>query len=280
LLALSDGYFDAARFGTWWYLEGDPARAAAALREGTGVAISAALSDRFGLHVGDRLTLDTPTGPVAVDVAGVVRDYMSDRGTVILRRQLLVERWKETAVNRFNVSLAVGESAEAVRRRIADRLGDRFALKVLLPREVLAYQGAAIDRAFMFTDAIQLLIVFVTVAGIFDLLLATIWERRRELALWRVVGADEAAVRRTVVIESATIGAFGAVLGGAVGLVTAWIWIRINFPHLLGFYLEYHFALGATAWYVALTLFMTMIAGYGAARYATRQPVLDGIQIE
>jgi ABC-type antimicrobial peptide transport system permease subunit len=118
------------------------------------------------------------------------------------------------------------------------------------------------------------------VAGIFDLLLAAISERRRELALWRVIGADERAVRQSVIIESATIGALGALLGVAVGFVTSWIWIGVNFRYLLGYYLEYHFALGPTAWYVALSMIMTVGAGYAAARYATQQSVLDGIQNE
>ena len=105
-------------------------------------------------------------------------------------------------------------------------------------------------------------------------------ERRRELAVWRVVGADERAVRRTIVIESATIGGLGALLGVAVGFITAWIWIGINFRYLLGYELEYHLAFGATAWYVVLAMLMTVLAGYGATRQATRQSVLQGIQTQ
>ena len=211
---------------------------------------------------------------------GVVRDYASDRGTVIFNRRILTERWGERSVNRFNVFLQAGVSASVVRDAIRARLGQRYRLKILLPHEVLEYHAAAIDRAFAFTDAMQLLVIIVTVAGIFDLLLASIWERRRELAVWRVIGADERAVRRTVVIESAAIGGLGALLGVAVGLITAWIWIGINFPYLLGYELEYHLAFGATAWYVVLAMLMTVLAGYGAARQATGQSVLQGIQTQ
>jgi hypothetical protein len=50
------------------------------------------------------------------------------------------------------------------------------------------------------------------------------------------------------------VGGLGTVLGVAVGLVTAWIWVRFNFPYLLGFTLEYHPATAATAWYAVLAM--------------------------
>jgi ABC-type antimicrobial peptide transport system permease subunit len=81
-------------------------------------------------------------------------------------------------------------------------------------------------------------------------------------------------------LESATIGVVGAALGLAVGFVTAWLWIRIHFRQLLGYYVEYHFAYGMAAWYTILVLVMTLIAGYAAARMATRRSVLVDLRDE
>jgi len=250
------------------------------LREGRGANISISLSERFDLHVGDTLELDTPTGPIAVEVVGVVPDYMSDRGGVGLSKRLLEKHWQETTVNRVNVYLDEGAVLEDVRRRIADRLGPSYRLKILSLQELAAYHDDMIRRAFAFTDAIQLLVVFVTIAGILDLLLSAILERRRELGLWRVVGADEAFVRRSVMLESATIGVMGALLGLVVGAVTAWIWVGVNFRYLLGYYLEYHLDVAAAARYVGLTILTTMVAGYVAAYRATRLPILEAIHAD
>jgi ABC-type antimicrobial peptide transport system permease subunit len=118
------------------------------------------------------------------------------------------------------------------------------------------------------------------VAGIFDLLIAAIWERRRELALWRVIGADDAMLRRSIIAESATVGGFGAALGSIVGILTAFIWIRVHFRYLFGFYLEYAFDYRAITIDVLVIVAMTMLAGWIAARYAIGQSVLDGIQVE
>jgi len=280
LVALSDGFFTPERYPPSWYRAGDPEAAGAALRAGTGVNVSTALADRFQLAVGDELELASPTGLVRVPIVGVVGDYISDRGSVILNRRLLVERWRDPAVHRVSVYLAPGTAAAAVRRGIEARLGARFRLKILSLAEVLEYHDAYRRRAFAFTDAIQLLVVIVTIAGVFDLLLATIVERRRELAVWRLIGADDRSLRRAVMLESGTIGAVGAVLGIAVSAVTAWIWVRINFRQLLGYDLAFSFPLLSTAWYAALVLAMTVLAGYLAASRAVRSPILEGIQVD
>ncbi len=280
LLALSDGFFDASGYPADWYDEGNAQTAAAAIRESRGVNVSNALSDRFGVHVGDTIELDTPTGRLRVPVVGVVPDFISDRGAVILSQRLFTDRWRDPTVTRFNVHLQSDATHADVRQRIEAALGTRYPLKILTLEEVLEYHDAYRRQAFAFTDAVQLLIVIVTVAGILDLLLSAIVERRRELAVWRLMGADDGAVRRSVVLESATVGLLGAILSGAIGWVTAWIWVRFNFRHLLGYYLVFTFPIFAALWYILLAMAATIITGRIASRYATRAPILEGLRLE
>ena len=53
------------------------------MRAGAGVLVSQNFARRFHTAVGTTLHLDTPTGPYAAPVAGVVVDYVSPRGSVI-----------------------------------------------------------------------------------------------------------------------------------------------------------------------------------------------------
>jgi putative ABC transport system permease protein len=278
LLALSDGLIGTARQPL--LRAGDATTAPEELRSGRGVYVSTTLADRFAVHVGDDLALDTPTGRVELPVVAIVPDYISDRGSVILSRRRFVEHWRDRSVSRLVIALEPGASREAVRSTIKSDLGGRYRLKVLDLREMLAYHSEMIGRAFAFTDAIQLLIIIVTVAGIFDLLLSSITERRRELALWRVVGADEGAIRRSVIVESATIGCAGALLGVVLGFITAWMWVAINYRYLIGFHLDYHFALTSATWFAVLVVAMTILTGYGGAAHATRQPIAESIQAD
>ena len=278
ILGLSPSLFDPLRAPEGWYHEGDASDAAPVLRTGRAATVSASFSDRFDVHLGDTVELDSPTGTVRLPIVGVVPDYVSDRGSVIMSRDVLAERWGETSANRFLVTVAPGAAVNEVRARIEQSLGSRFRLKILTIRELLEYHTDQIDRAFAVMNSVQLLIVIVTVAGIFDLLVSRIVERRRELAVWQVIGASEASIRTSVIIESATIGGIGALLGIVVGIVTSWLWVTIHFRELLGYYVDFHFATGAMLWYVGLVVVMTVIAGYAAAGQAMRDSVLHGIR--
>jgi putative ABC transport system permease protein len=278
ILAVSAVLLESSRLGPEWYRAGDVARASAALRAGEGMNVSVGFAERFGVAVGDRIALDAPAGPLELPVVGIVDDVISNSGTVILDRRLLVERWGETTVQRMSVFLEPGATTEAVRAAIEASVGRRHRLKVLLPGEMIDYHREMNDRAFALLDAIHLLVVVVTIVGILDLLVAAVWERRRELAVWRMIGASDRTITRSIVLESATIGALGAILGTAVGLVTASIWIRVNFRYILGYYPDHHLALGANLRYAALVVLTTMVAGYIASRLAREQSILAGLQ--
>ena len=205
---------------------------------------------------------------------------MSDRGGVGISLELFDRWWHDSQVNRLSVFLKPGVSLETVRSEILQRLGGKYRLKVLSLQELLKYHASMIDKAFAFVKAIQILVVVVTIAGIFDLFLSAIAERRRELALWRVIGADKHVLEVAVLIESVTIGVLGAFLGLVIGFITSWIWVRVNFRYLVGYYLDFHFATGTTMWITTLAVCMAGATGYAAARRATSESVLGGIQTE
>jgi ABC-type antimicrobial peptide transport system permease subunit len=110
------------------------------------------------------------------------------------------------------------------------------------------------------------------------LIFSAIVARRRELALWRLIGAGDAMVRRAIILESLAIGIMGVLLGCAVGAVASYLWITINYRYLIGYFFDFHLAWRSMGLSVTLALAMTVVAGALAARYATRQSVLQGIR--
>src|SRR5213594_449503 len=149
-------------------------------------------------------------------VAGVVVDYVSPRGSVILARPTYQRWWGDRSVNRFHVTLAPGAPLEAVRHAIATEVGADLGLKVLTQRELYAYHRDAVRRAFRLTDALEILPLVVAALGLAEALLAVSLDRRREFALLRAAGATRAQVARAVVGESAGVGVLG--LAGGLGI--------------------------------------------------------------
>jgi putative ABC transport system permease protein len=267
-----------ARFSPALWRAGDLGAARQALAAGTGVAVSTVFADWYGLAVGDRLTLEAPSAPLTLPIVGVVTDMTSSSGSILLSRTLYAEAWHDHTASRFNVFLAPGVGVEQAAARITTALGDRHRLKIDALAEALAYIDAKVRAAFGFGRSLQLLIVIVAVAGIFDLLFARIFERRRELALWRVVGAADSAVRRSLVVESLTLGALASLVGVPLGVATAWLWVRHILPGLVGYDIELLVPALSCVGTVALVLVATVAAGRAAAASATRSSILDGMR--
>ena len=280
VVAVSPGFVDTEQFRRQ-IVAGDAEEAVRAVRSGSDVIVSDNLAERFGVGVGDAVRLPTPAGVESFRVAAVVAaDYSGDQGSIILDRARFAALWEDTLVSHFNVFLEPGANLDKVRNTAVRTLGHDYLVKVLTVPETLSYHQGMVDRAFVFTYAIQLLVVAVTLAGIFDLLATQIIERRREVGVFRALGADESHIARAIRLEAVTIGAVGALLGAVLAVGTSLLWVRINFRILIGYILEQHFAALTACWCVLLAAGVAMIAGQLAGRGALREPVLDALRSE
>src|SRR5262249_8149993 len=66
----------------------DAATARRKVTSGEGVLVSHNFANRYGLWVGDRVKLQTPTEPFDRPIVGVIEDYTSEKGAVCLERDL------------------------------------------------------------------------------------------------------------------------------------------------------------------------------------------------
>jgi putative ABC transport system permease protein len=276
---------DASAFGPdrrsdFVFVAGDPDAALAAVRRGDAVLVSRNFARLFDVGVGTRLALDTPTGRYEPTVAGVVVDYVSPRGSVIIARDTWTHWWNDHTVNRFLVSLAPGTTGEKVRSAIAADVGREEGLKVLTQRELYAYHQDAVRRAFRFTHALEVLPLVVAALGLAEALLAVALDRRRELALLRAAGTTRGQIARSVVAEAAGVGMLGLVGGLAMGGALSVLWVRVNFAYQLGWDLDLHFALGGLPVAVLAAALVSVPAGLLPARHIARLPVLDALRDE
>jgi putative ABC transport system permease protein len=281
VVAVSPGFVDTPQFRSM-IVAGDGDEAVRAIGEDRAVVVSDNFADQFGLEPGDEITVPAPAGPTPMRISAIVtNDFTGDRGAIIMHRDRFAAHWGgDTHVTHFNVFLAPGANLESTRSAILQALGQRYLIKVLTLPQLVAYHQNMIDQAFAFTYAIQLLVIGVTLAGIVDLLTTQIIERRRELGLLRVLGADAAVVARAIWLEALVIGLSGAVLGALVSVGTSFLWVHVNFRILIGYIVEHHFAAFTALWCVILAGGMAMLAGRLAAARALREPVLDTLRYE
>lgn len=262
------------------FAAGDPAAALAAVREGRGVLVSRNFAREFRTAVGDVLDVDTPHGVLRVPVAGVVVDYVSPRGSIVMARPTYERWWDDHRANRFHVFLAPGTSIEALRAAVAAGPGHDQGLKVLTQRELYAYHQDAVRRAFRFTRALEVLPLLVAGLGLAEALLAVTLDRRRELALLRATGATRRQLAAAVVTEAAGVGVVGWVGGIAMGAVLSLLWVRVNFAVQLGWDVDFHFAWASLPVAAAAALAVSVPAGLLPASRVARLPIVEALRAE
>jgi putative ABC transport system permease protein len=262
------------------FLEGSARAAVAAVAAGQGALVSQNFAARFGLHAGETIELPTPSGMVRFTIAGVVMDYLSQTGTVIVERETYRRLWKDRLVDGFGIELAAGASASETRARITERFAPRFDLVVLELADYLANTAAVIHRAFFPLRAIEVVTLVIGLLTLLNALLVSVAERFRELGILRANGASTGQLLRMILGEAVATGSVAALLGIAIGLYGSESWIRVHIPVAAGWIVPYVFPLAPTALAVGGALALAALAAVYPARLAARRPIVEALRAD
>lgn len=279
MMSVSDGFLSPERF-RGWFLSGDLNESLRAVREQHAVLVSEALSRLTGVQPGESLTLDTPAGTRNFTVAGIVIDYASDRGTVVMSEQQFISLWRDDRVSRINVHLSTSMPTGAVHDALQRALGGVHDVKVMKLDDLVSYHRRFLDRAFGAARVLELLIVLVTLSGILEALLSRAYDRRREFALLRVAGATGGQVMSIILVEAGIMIVCGLGLGLFGGTVSAWMWVNYHFSYLLGWLLDFHFPWWIAARAMVLAGVVALVAAYWPARRTARKELLVALRYE
>ena len=248
-------------------------------REKGGAIVNEPLARRFGLGRGDLLRLETPGGPLEREIVGVFRDYSNHTGLAVIGRGDFLQHYPDEGARSVAIHLPDGSDAALAREQLMGALGGRYALEAILNRELRQEVLAVFDRTFAVTAGLQAVASVVAVIAVVSVLFALVGERRRELAVVRVLGGSRGQVARIVVGEAGLLGASGALGGVLVGLVVGWVLVRVvnvqSFGWTLGFEPPWG-SLGRTTLAVLpACLLAGLLPAWSAAR-TTPQEVLRG----
>ncbi|MCW0219563.1 MAG: FtsX-like permease family protein, partial [Prosthecobacter sp.] len=164
------------------------------------------------------------------------------------------------------IYLKPGMDAEVVKTELVKKLDGRGFVAIFtntgLREEVLRI----FDSTFAITWALELIAILVAMAGVAATMMTLVLERKDEIRLLRIAGAEASQIRRTIMIESGILGAVSQGLGLLVGLILSLVLIHVINPQSFGwsiqFYTPWLFLRGATL----LTILGTMLAGLWPAR--------------
>jgi putative ABC transport system permease protein len=202
------------------------ARAVSATVDG-GCIVSESFALRNNVRSGDTIELGSPSGAWRTVVRGVYYDYASERGYVILPRWLYRKHFPDLFSSTMGVYLKPNASLDAVRSEIAHVLGSETGLSIRSNAQLRHEVLRVFDNTFAITYALHAVSVAVAILGVMNALFALTFESRREFALLKCLGASLRQIRKLILVQAATLGLIGTVLGIGVGFLLSLLLIHV-----------------------------------------------------
>lgn len=186
--------------------------------------ISKALRDRTGLTLNSKLTMQTMEGPKEFTIRGVMKSgglasaFGGNLAVMdIYAAQKVFGRGRR--FDRIDVALNEGVDVAAARERLQKALG--AGLQVEAP-SARGQQFEAMSQVYSMTaNVTSLFALFIGLFLIYNTFSIAVTQRRGEIGILRALGATRAQIRNLFLLESATAGLVGSVIGLGCGALVA-----------------------------------------------------------
>jgi putative ABC transport system permease protein len=225
------------------------------------------------LAIGSRLTLQTPSGatrtlPVTAtykpaSVEGLIRGIVIGQAT--FDRAFPQPRNTYT----FVAGTASSASLAAALARYPDARLDTKAGWIATDQKDL-------DKTLMLLYVLLALSVIVSLFGMVNTMILSVFERTRELGMLRAIGMSRRQARRMIRQESVITALIGAALGLPLGVFLAAIVTRGLSDQGIGF----HLPIGSLVAFAVVAALAGILAAIPPARRASRLDVLHALQYE
>jgi lipoprotein-releasing system permease protein len=197
-----------------------------------GAMIGRRMADRYGLRVGDSVTLTVPVfaetgfGVVprskTVDIAAIyeVGMYEYDNSFVYLPFDLAQVLYQmKGAASGVDVMIADPARLDQQRAAILRALGGRYRVNDWQRANASFFNAVQVERNVMFL--ILTLIILVAAFNIVSSLIMLVKDKGRDIAILRTMGATRAMILRVFLLCGASVGVLGTAAGVALGLAFA-----------------------------------------------------------
>ena len=266
------------------FVEGESAAILARAAAGEGAILSEVVANHLAVGRGSRLSIVTQRGEQSLEVLGVFYDYATDGGKIVIDRSLYQQWWNDEGVTVFPVYVESGADMEKARTAILDTLARASAgnlMPTLLSNAELRQEILRIfDRTFTLTYVLEAIAVIIATLGIINTLVTSVVERRRELATLQALGSSRGQVTALILWEAGYLGLLGTAMGLFGGAALALILIRVINRQSFGWTIQISWPVGLMAEVAALALVASLLAGFWPARWAARQPLVEGLRYE
>jgi ABC-type antimicrobial peptide transport system permease subunit len=242
-----------------------------------GAFVDDGFAEDHDLTVGSPVTIIVPSGErVGLTVKGIFEPPTggSPFGPVTFSSATFDELY-DSPRNLYTFIRMDGGVSEANTQALESVLGDEFPnAKVQTRDEFVDNQIAALNQILNILYVLLALSVVVSLFGIVNTLVLTVFERTRELGMLRAIGMTRRQTRRMIRHESVITALIGGVLGIVLGVVLGALLIaRVDF-------IEFTIPIGQIVAFAILAVIVGILAAIFPARRAAKLDPLQALQYE
>jgi putative ABC transport system permease protein len=241
----------------------------AELRDSNAVLVSEPFASKHHLGAGDSITLSLGESRSSFRVADVYYDYSSERGSILMDRNVMLRYLADPAASNLAIYVAPDARVADVRSEI-ERVAAGHRVLMFTNRDLRGEALRIFDRTFAITYALEAIAVLIAVMGVAGALLALVIDRRRELGLLRFLGATSGQIRKLIVIEAGLIGLLANLAGIALGFALSLILIYVVNKQSFGWTIRFHWPVAVLLGALTVVYAATVLAGLYPARVAVR----------
>lgn len=243
------------RLFPWWRLQG-------AWPDAQGALVGNDLAFKYGIRVGDELTLTGPGGSPRVKVSGIVATGGEEDGLLFMELKTL-QNVLEVQGQLTMVKILAPARREALRQLAGDmqtRL-DRATVKEV--RQVARTSESLLKKVQLLMLLVTVVVLIACGSSVAGTMSSNVLERGKEIGLMKAVGASKKQVLLLFGAESACLGLMGGVAGYIFGFAIAILVTRTVFSTAAGFVpVFFPVAVGVSCFLAMLGSMGPMIAVY------------------
>jgi putative ABC transport system permease protein len=243
-----------------------------------GAIVDSEFAKDKNLEIGDTLAVEAPGGRKA---DFVVRGLYKAPPFYPLLGSASVpiaafDRLFETKHNRFTFLKMAGGSSDQSKAAVEAAVAKFPDARVQTRTEWVDKEDAEFQQFLSVLYVLLALSVIVSIFGIINTLVLSVFERTRELGMLRAVGMTRRQTRRMIRHESVITALIGAALGLPLGVFLAALLVRALSQYEVGFKIP----VGQLVLFAVAAIFVGVVAAVLPARRAARLNVLRALQYE
>ena len=242
----------------------------------TGAFVEKAFAEDHDLRLGSPVTVLTPAGKrLQFRIRGIfdAPPGGSPFGAVTFSSEVF-DREYENPQNLYTFVTMRGGVTDQNEQALERTLASFPNAKVADGEEFKDNQASGLNSILNILYVLLALSVVVSLFGIVNTLVLTVFERTRELGMLRAIGMTRRQVRRMIRHESVVTALIGATLGIALGIAFGALLVsRVDF-------IEFTLPYGSLVLFAIAAILVGILAAVYPARRASRLNVLEALQYE